>query len=133
MANARLLDANLLVALVVGDHVHHTLAEEWFIRDGGDFATCPTTQAFLVRFLVREGATPADAMTVLRGLLSSERHEFWPDDNTFADVNLGGVIGHRQVTDAYLASLARARDSRVVTLDKTLAAMHPDVIDVVGG
>ncbi len=38
------------------------------MRDGGAFATCPTTQAALVRFLVREGATPADALTVLRGV-----------------------------------------------------------------
>jgi uncharacterized protein len=116
----------------VGDHVHHTLAEEWFIRDGGRFATCPTTQAALIRFLIREGATPADALGVLRGVTSNDRHEFWPDDSGFADVALGGVIGHRQVTDAYLAALARAHDSRLVTLDRTLAAIHPDVVDLVG-
>jgi len=127
----RLLDANLLVALVVGDHVHHTLAEEWFIRDGGGFATCPTTQGTLVRFLIREGATATEATSVLRGLINNERHTFWPDDNTF-DIDLAGVIGHRQVTDAYLAYLARAHNSRLVTLDKGLAAVHPDVIDVVG-
>jgi uncharacterized protein len=132
MANARLLDANLLVALVVGDHVHHALAEEWFMRDPGDFATCPTTQAALVRFLIREGATPVDALAVLRGVTASERHNFWPDDNAFVDVNLGGVIGHRQVTDAYRAALARAHDSRLVTLDRGLAAMHPNAVDVVG-
>jgi toxin-antitoxin system PIN domain toxin len=127
----RLLDANLLIALVVGDHVHHALAEEWFIRDGGTFATCPTTQGALVRFLIRQGATATEAISVLRGVVNSDRHEFWPDENTY-DIDLAGVIGPRQVTDAYLAFLARARGARLVTLDKTVAALHPDVTDLVG-
>ncbi len=129
---ARLLDANLLVALIVGDHVHHVLAEEWFARDGGRFATCPTTQATLVRFLVRSGASPSDAVAVLRGVTSNDRHEFWPDDIGFEAIFLGGIIGHRQVADAYLASLARAHDARLVTLDRALAAIHPDVVDLIG-
>ncbi|HVV36228.1 MAG TPA: TA system VapC family ribonuclease toxin [Acidimicrobiales bacterium] len=127
----RLLDPNLLIALVVGDHVHHTLAEEWFIRDGEPFATSPTTQGALVRFLIRHGATAAEAIAVLRGVTGNERHRFWPDDNTY-DIDLAGVIGPRQVTDAYLAYLARAHDARLVTLDKTVAALHPDVADLVG-
>jgi predicted nucleic acid-binding protein len=41
-------------------------------------------------------------------------------------VFLAGVVGHRQVTDAHLAGLARRRGSRLVTLDQGLAALHPD-------
>jgi toxin-antitoxin system PIN domain toxin len=131
MPDERLLDTNLLIALVVGDHVHHALAEEWFIRDGGQFATCPTTQGALVRFLIRHGATATEATTVLRGVINNDRHTFWPDDNTY-DIDLVGVISHRQVTDAYLAHLARAHTARLVTLDRGLAALHPDVTDLVG-
>jgi len=40
------------------------------------------------------------------------------------------VQGHKQVTDAYLAALARAHGGRLATLDATLAAMHPDVADL---
>ncbi len=36
-------------------------------------------------------------------------------------------MGHRQVTDAYLASLARAHSGRLATMDRGLAALHPDV------
>jgi toxin-antitoxin system PIN domain toxin len=127
---ARLVDANLLVALIVADHVHHPLAEEWFARDQGRFATCPTTQSALVRFLVREGATAVEAVAVLGALTANERHEFWADDINVRDVALAGVVGHRQITDSYLAALARAHESRLVTLDR--AAIHPDVTDLVG-
>jgi hypothetical protein len=36
-------------------------------------------------------------------------------------------MGHRQVTDAYLAALARHHGGRPVTFDKGLVALHPDV------
>jgi predicted nucleic acid-binding protein len=42
-----------------------------------------------------------------------------------------GVIGHRQVTDAYLAHLARTRNGRLATFDQGLAKTHPDVVDLV--
>jgi toxin-antitoxin system PIN domain toxin len=128
---ARLVDVNLLVALIVADHVHHALAEEWFARDDARFATCPTTQSALMRFLVREGATAAEALNVLGTLTANERHEFWADDINIRDVALSGVVGHRQITDSYLAALARAHESRLVTLDRGLAALHPDVVDSV--
>jgi uncharacterized protein len=42
-------------------------------------------------------------------------------------VEFGGVVGHRQVTDAYLAQLARSRDGQLATLDSGLAHLHNDV------
>ena len=50
-----LLDANVLIALVVADHVHHDAAESWLDRDDFVFATCPATEGSLVRLLLREG------------------------------------------------------------------------------
>jgi predicted nucleic acid-binding protein len=41
------------------------------------------------------------------------------------------VIGHRQVTDAYLAHLARSRTGRLATFDRGLAEMRDDVTDLV--
>ena len=37
--------------------------------------------------------------------------------------HLAGVIGHRQVTDAYLVALARHHHGRLATLDKGLATL----------
>jgi toxin-antitoxin system PIN domain toxin len=126
-----LLDANLLIALNVGDHVHYPAAVAWFARYGGRFATCPTTEGAVVRHLLRSKRTSADAHRLVVMMRESPRYEFWPDDVAFADVPLDGVIGHRQVTDAYLAELTRRHGGRLATFDNGLAAIHSDVADLV--
>jgi uncharacterized protein len=126
-----LLDANVLVALVVSEHVHHASAEAWFSRLAGGFATCPVTQGSLIRLLVREGQTAEAARFVVRGVAGNPRHEFWPDDVAYPDVPTAGIIGHRQVTDAYLAQLARGRSARLATFDQALAKLHADVAELV--
>jgi hypothetical protein len=126
-----LLDANVLVALLVDDHVHHGAAENWFVGMSGNFATCPITQGSLMRLLIREGQPASAAREILTGTTADPRHEFWADDVTYADVPTQGIIGHRQVTDAYLAQLARAHASRLATIDQALAKLHPDVAELV--
>ena len=122
-----LLDANVLIALVVAEHVHHDAAAEWLSTTDAGFATCPITQGSLVRFLVRTGQPAAVTRDVVRALENASRHEFWPDSVSFAAVEMGGVVGHRQVTDAYLAQLARSRNAQLATLDSGLAHLHSDV------
>jgi toxin-antitoxin system PIN domain toxin len=122
-----LLDSNVLIALVVAEHVHHDAAAEWLSKSESEFATCPVTQRSLVRFLLRAGQSVSAARDVVVAVGKASRHEFWPDHIPFADVELGGVVGHRQVTDAYLAQLARSRDGQLVTLDTGLAHLHGDV------
>ena len=122
-----LLDANVLIALAVADHIHHDEAEGWFARRRGGFATCPITQGALVRLVIRHGATPDQARAVLAGVTGHRAHRFWPDDLDVSAVPLTGVIGHRQVTDAYLAALARHHGGQVATFDHGLALLHPDV------
>lgn len=123
-----LLDGNALVALVVDDHVHHGPIRSWF-DTGRPFATCPITQGTLLRLLLHNNVSAGDSLTVLRRLTDRTDHEFWADDVPYTDVDPTGVIGHRQVTDAYLAQLARTRDARLVTFDRGLAALHDDVTD----
>lgn len=127
-----LLDGNVLVALVVPEHVHHAVARTWFGRAGG-FATCPTVQGTLLRLLVRQGSSISEARKALSIVTEHSRHEQWLDDLTYLEIDLSGVIGHRQVTDAYLAGLARARQGRVATLDRGLAAAASDVTDMIAG
>lgn len=126
-----LLDANALIALLVDDHVHHAAAENWFAGMGQNFATCPVTQGSLMRLFIREGQPAAAARAVLSGTAANPRHEFWPDDVPYTDVPVKGIIGHRQVTDAYLAQLARARGSRLATFDQAMAKLHDDVADLI--
>jgi uncharacterized protein len=126
-----LLDANVLIALLVDDHVHHQAAENWFVGMAGNFATCPITQGSLMRLLIREGQPAAAARAILNGTAADSRHEFWADDIPYTDVPTQGIVGHRQVTDAYLAQLARARGSRLATFDQALAKWHHDVTELV--
>jgi uncharacterized protein len=126
-----LLDANVLIALVVADHVHHDAAETWLTSAEERFATCPITQGSLVRLLVREGQPVGVVHTVLEIMADDDRHEFWPDAIPYADVPLTGVIGHRQVTDAYLVQLARFHNGRLATFDQGLAKLHGDIADLV--
>lgn len=128
---AVLLDANVLVALVVEDHVHHQAADTWFSRLDTPFATCPLTQGSLVRLLLREGQDTETAKRLTGALSSDDRHEFWPDSIPYTDVTMQGVIGHRQVTDAYLAQLARVHEGRLATFDQGLAKLHADIADLV--
>ena len=121
-----LLDANVLIALGDSEHVHHEAVEEWLVGSPA-FATCPVTQGALLRHALRRGASTTEATDVLGSVTADERHQFWPDDLGYGDVDLRGVVGHRQVTDAYLAALARVRGGRLATLDRGLALLHPDV------
>ncbi len=126
-----LLDANVLIALLVADHVHHDAAETWFGASRDPFATCPITEGALVRLLVREGVAARTAQRMLDTLAAHPRYEFWADDATYRDVPLGEVVGHRQVTDTYLVHLARSRGARLATMDRGLADQHGEVVDLV--
>lgn len=125
-----LLDTNVLIALVVADHVHHDLAESWFTANPDEFATCPVTQGGLIRLVMRQGATAPVATGLLSALAAHPRHRFWPDDVMFDAVSMRGIIGHRQVTDAYLAHQARSRNGRLATFDQGLAKLHHDIADL---
>lgn len=127
-AVANLLDGNVLVALLSPSHVHHIPAQRWFAADTTPFATCPITQGTLLRMLMRLGGLTGDAARAVLGqLVAHPRHCFWPDALGYADIPWRGVMGQRQVTDTYLAALARHFRGRLVTFDRGLAALHPDV------
>jgi uncharacterized protein len=128
-----LLDANVLVALIDRSHLHHQAASAWFAAQTGGFATCPITQSTLLRLLLRFGAVSdaAGAVAVLQQLCRHPRHVFWADDLSYSDIAWTGVLGHRQVTDAYLAALAQHRGGRLATFDRGLAALHPQIVDAI--
>jgi len=123
-----LLDSNVLVALVSSTHIHHHAAQKWFAASDEPFATCPITQGTLLRLLMQIGELTSDtALAVLAGVAAHARHRFWPDSLGYADISWRGVLGHRQVTDAYLAGLARHHGGRLVSFDAGLVALHTDV------
>ena len=129
-----LLDLNLLLALAWPSHVHHDVAHGWFeSEDSPRWATCPLTQLGFIRLssnplFTTDAATPDAALEMLGVMTARDEHVFWPDD---LDCVASGfpiglrVSGHRQVTDAYLFSLARARSGCLATLDRRIRRLLP--------
>lgn len=130
--NGYLLDTNLLIALLWPSHERHDLALKWFTghRTKG-WATCPITQAGFVRIVSnpafsRDAVQPREAIQVLSANTVAKDHVFWPDELPFAEaVAFAGVrlLGHQQVTDAYLLGLAMRRGGVLATLDQRIAAL----------
>jgi toxin-antitoxin system PIN domain toxin len=125
-----LLDGNLLVALRIDTHISHEAAQRWFGRQRHDrFATCPVTQGTLLRVHMRsalDGSVEA-AWAALREISEHPRHEFWADNFSYLDVPHRLLQGPSQVTDAWLAELARRRKGKFATFDQALVALHRDV------
>jgi uncharacterized protein len=122
-----LADANVLIALLGADHVHHQPARAWFAGLTEPMAICPVTQGALVRAWVREQQSATVVQSVLTSLAAHPKVMFWSDDLSYEHADLSAVRGHRQVTDAYLAGLAASRQARLATFDKALAATYPKV------
>ena len=124
-----LLDANVLIALATPEHSLNARAAAWF-RKGERFATCPITQGALVRFHLRAGvdARAESAKLLLEGIAALPRHEFWPADVSYLELPVTRIVGHRQVTDAYLAMLASRHEGVLATMDEGLAAVHDGVM-----
>jgi uncharacterized protein len=127
-----LLDTNLLIALLWPSHERHELALKWFTRHRAKgWATCPMTQAGFVRIVSnpafsRDAVQPREAIHVLSANTAAKDHAFWPDEPPVAAaVAFTGVrlMGHQQVTDAYLLGLAVRRGGVLATLDPRIAAL----------
>jgi uncharacterized protein len=60
---------------------------------------------------------------VLQDITNDSRHEFWPDNASYHDIRVAGIIGHRQMTGSYLAHLAGSYSARLATFDQELAKL----------
>lgn len=123
-----LLDGNALVALVLKEHTHHERARGWFGRGVERFGTCVVTQGTLLRvhMAVAVERSASAAWETLRKICSHPRHEFWSDGFGYAEVGHAHLQAPKQVTDAWLAELARRRGGRLATFDASLVALYPD-------
>jgi toxin-antitoxin system PIN domain toxin len=127
----RLLDVNLLMALLWENHEHHTMARSWF-RNVSAFATCPVVQLGFARVsshpLLGYGLTPELAFGVLRQFIADPRHAFISDDLSCTDrvVRTELMAGANQITDRYLVALARQHGFNLATLDQPLAKSFAD-------
>ena len=125
-----LLDGNVLVALRIDSHVHHDRVHRWFAALGQDrFATCVLTQGTLLRLHMKAAVDrgAAAAWEALKEVSAHPKHEWWGDSLNFLKVPHRHLQGSTQVTDAWLAEIARRRKARLATLDSGFAVLHSDV------
>jgi toxin-antitoxin system PIN domain toxin len=130
-----LLDVNVLIALLWPAHQSHQKVQQWFAQNARHgWATCPMTEAGFIRIVSnpafsRRPVSPRDAIAVLSASLAHPAHNFWTEDVSVSDALLqfgGRLLGHQQVTDAYLLALAIRKKGRLVTLDDSLSALLPE-------
>ena len=133
-----LLDLNVLVALSWPSHIHHEMAHRWFKKQRQyGWATCPITQSGLVRLssnakIITDAVSPMDAYKLLEKLISLPDHHFWSDNISLSEATVfqnNTLLGHRQITDAYLLSLAIHNNGRLITFDKGIKSLLPKSTD----
>ena len=83
--------------------------------------------ALRVHMKAAADTSAAAAWQALLDLSAHPKHEWWGDSLSFLNVQHRHLQGNAQVTDAWLAQLARQRKGRLATLDSGLAALHRDV------
>lgn len=129
-----LLDINVLISLSWPGHKFHEVVQRWFARHAtGGWATCPIVETGFVRILSNpayspRALTPTEAIEALATNARHPGHQFWPDDVKVADgfKHLQDrVVGHQQVTDAYLVALAIRHRGKLATLDQGIAQFAP--------
>jgi uncharacterized protein len=131
---AFLLDVNVLIGLLWPAHESHAEVQRWFARNARHgWATCPFTQAAFVRIISNpafspDAVTPQEAVSVLNSNLGHRLHRFWRADVPFPEAVeefRDRLVGHRQVTDAYLLGLAIHKNGKLATLDQAILALLP--------
>jgi toxin-antitoxin system PIN domain toxin len=125
-----LLDGNVLVAAMLPGHIHHERVHAWLATIKGDsFATCPVTEGTLLRMHMIHGRdkSAVAAWAALAAVRAHPAHVFWPESFSYIEIQPARLTGHRQITDAWLAELARRQGGKLATLDEPLSALWPDV------
>ena len=114
-----LLDVNVLIALLDGEHLHHRLAAQWLQEHGElGWASCPLTQNGCLRIIslptyphVQEAALVAQRLTKA---CAHPSHAFWPDSLSLLDDQL--VRSQREWVIGQLDHGIVAADPRIFPL-----------------
>ena len=129
VSGIRLVDANVWLALVFGDHVHHSAAVSWFEGVGErEAAFCRITQMALLRHLTNEKLmgkfvlSQKAAWASYDALCGDDRVIFADEppslEDSWRQLTRSRHPRHRLRTDGYLAAFALAAQLRLSTLDR---------------
>lgn len=128
-----LLDVNVLLALAWPNHQFHEAATA-ALSSQDCWATCVLTQLGFIRLssnpaVVGTAKSPGQAASLLSQLVGDSLHVYLdtlpaPASENWRD-GFATLLGHQQVTDAYLLQLASANNAVLVTFDRRLESVAP--------
>jgi toxin-antitoxin system PIN domain toxin len=129
-----LLDVNVLLAIAWPNHQFHAAAIA-ALSNGGAWATCALTQLGFIRLSSNPAAvgaakSPPEAAALLARMVADSAHIYLdslpaPASADWRDA-FAKLLGHQQVTDAYLLRLALANNAVLVTFDRRLESAAGD-------
>jgi uncharacterized protein len=124
-----LVDGNALLALAIRSHPHHLPSKRWFESLKEIFCTCSVTEGTFLRLHMRLALDESSSLawSTLKQIQADSMHRFIDDGFSYAELATKSIIGQRQVTDAWLAQLARKHQLKLATFDVGLVRSHPDV------
>lgn len=117
---------NVLIALVESRHAHYRKAQEWFNSSGKNaWAVCPLTEAGFIRVTTKPAYRPVprsmdQAKAILEMMKGYPGYSYWEIDESWITLTApfaARIVGHQQVTDAYLLGLAIKKNGALVTFD----------------
>ena len=123
---SHLLDANALIALGWPTHEHHPRMMSWFSRHArAGWASTAFTQSAFVRIVTQpafsgRAIAVGDVAELLLRNTAHPKHRLVALDFGFADVwaaCTGGILGHRQITHAWLLTAAIRNRMKLLTFD----------------
>jgi toxin-antitoxin system PIN domain toxin len=118
-----------MVALLAGNHVHHTLARKWFSGCvKGEVGICRYVQLGVIRLLGNPSVMRSSAISsfaafrIIHDLIELDERVDFVADHPAIDSFLPQCFSHpvpasKAVNDAYLAAFALAAKRRLVTFD----------------
>jgi len=113
------------------NHQHHASALRAVERSKDGWATCALTQLGFIRLSSNPAAipaakSPAEAASLLAAMTADPLHQYLdslPSPLRDSPRLFAGMLGHNQVADGYLLTLANRNDVTFVTFDKRLSAL----------
>lgn len=121
-----LLDINVLLAAIWANHPQYAAAEAWL--NGKSVVVCPILELGFLRISTNKKAIAApmkDARKALERFLSETKATRIADDLPALESH---PVNSDQVTDLYLAALARRHGFKLATLD---AGIHHEVVELI--
>lgn len=129
MIRKSLLDLNVLIALAEPGHQHHEKARAWFLSSPvGGWGICPFTEAGFLRVTTDPAYRPGphtmeEAAALIQTLKRYPGYRYWGINDSWVTLTAPfatRIVGHQQITDAYLLGLAIKENGVLVTLDSGL-------------